>query len=116
MTKPAIPTMRRARVTLPLRRSTTVGKPAAGQIAQRPREQRKTGVEAHLLEIEAAMAVQICREPIQVNGQRILVAKIHQREFPHGAAGKDAPPGNTNSDLRARAAGGGMDQIEFGGD
>ncbi len=92
----------------------TIGKPASGQIAQSACEQRKTGVKAHLLQVEAAMSIQIGGEPIQVDGKRVLVAEIHQRQLPHGSAGKDAAPRNTNADLPPRTAGGGMDQIELG--
>ena len=61
------------------------------------------------------MAVQVCGEPIQINGERVLIAEIHQGELPESAAGENAAPGNTNTNLSSRPAGGGLNQIELGG-
>src|SRR5580698_3180438 len=92
-----------------------IGEPAAGQIGKSAREQRKAGVEAHLLKIEAAVAVQVGWEPIEVNRERVLIAEIHQGKLPDGVAGENAAPGNTNPNLGSGPAGSGLNQLKLGG-
>src|SRR5205823_15112139 len=75
----------------------SIGNRTAEQVSGRACEQRQTGVKTHLGQIEAAMLVEIPREPIEINVDAIAVTEVHQGQSPERGTAENAAPRNCPS-------------------